>query len=445
MDISLTLGILIGYLAVLIGVGLYTHNKIGDEASFFLANRTLGSFTLTATITATVVGGSATIASAALIYRNGLPGLWLDIGGGVGLIILAGALAKLIRKTGLFTLPEITGYLFDQKTRYAAAVLVFLTQIAWIALLIQGTAAILSVLLPYDYVLILVGITCVFIVYTIIGGQFAVVYTDIIQFIVMIIGICVLAAPLLFWQALPHFATIPSRYLQFPINSSLGVLPVLSFFFMMMMPHIVGPDIYNKLLSARDEKSARKGAFFSGIFKLIFAGAIGIIGISAVVLVPGLSSSESIFALPRAVALLHPVLAGIILAAMISVMLSSADSVLISSGAVFSIDLLRKKNINYSRVGLLVVGFGALGLALYLDDIIATLQFAYTVFTAGLTLPIIFGFYKHKTHVSNFGALLGLVCGGSVALLWLVLESPYINAVLVGLIVSLIPLLLFRK
>ncbi len=397
MDTTIILGILILYLVSIIAIGLYSSRKIKSLNGFFLAERSLGPRILTATLTATVVGGSATIATAALIYRSGLPGLWLDIGGAVGLIVLAFSLAKLVRKTGLYTLPEITGYLFDKKTRYAAAILVLLTQIAWIALLIQGTSTILSVLLPVEYELLLVGITLLFIAYTIIGGQFAVVYTDIVQFIIMIVGICFLAAPLLFMEALPHLNRLSPEHLAFPINSSIGLLPMLSFFFMMLMPHIVGPDIYSKLLSAKDEKTARTGALFSGIFKLIFAVAIGVIAISAFVLVPGLTAAESSQALPLAITQLNPLLAGVILAAFVSVMLSSADSVLISAGTVLSVDIVRKKNILVSRIGLLIIGLLALVLALYLDDIIDTLKLAYTVFTAGLTLPIIFGFYKQKT------------------------------------------------
>ncbi len=457
MQYDLILGVLVCYLIVLVGIGLYFSRKVKSKESFYLADHKLGTFLLTATITATAVGGSATIATGALIYRNGLPGLWLDIGGAIGLIVLGLLLAKKVRKTGLFTLPEITGYLFDEKTRFASAILVVMIEIAWASLLIQATSTILSILLPIEYEVLLIGITLVFIMYTLLGGQFAVVYTDFIQFIMMTIGVCVLAAPLLFIQASSGFSSLPVGHLSFPVNESLGFLPVLSFFFMMLMPHIVGPDIYSKVLSARDEKTARKASIFSGVFKFIFAISIGVIALSALVLVPGLSASESALAVPMAISYLHPVLAGFILAAFVSVMLSSADSVLLSAGTVLSVDLLSsrlwKKKIltkesHYifsSRIGILLVGVCALLLALVLQDIINTLKLAYTVFTAGLTLPIIFGFFKEKTKVTSTGALMSLILGGGISLIWLYLNSPYIDAVLVGLLVSLIPLLICRK
>ena len=147
-----------------------------------------------------------------------------------------------------------------------------------------------------------------------------------------------------------------------------------------------------------------------------------------------------------AITRLHPVFAGVILAAFVSVMLSSADSVLLSAGTVLSVDITRKKTILISRIGILTVGILALLLSLYLLDIINTLKLAYTVFTAGLTLPIIFGFYKNKTNVTPTAALVSLILGGSVSLIWLTLGNPFtIDAVLIGLIVSLVPLLILRE
>jgi SSS family solute:Na+ symporter len=210
----------------------------------------------------------------------------------------------------------------------------------------------------------------------------------------------------------------------------------------MLMPHIVGPDIYSKLLSSKDEKTAKRGAIFSGFFKLVFAAGIGVIAVSALVLHPDLSNPY--LAIPTAVFNLSPYISGLILAGFLSVMISSADSCLLSAGTIISVDIVKKNNINISRFGILFIGFVAFILAIFLGDILKTLQLAYTVFTAGLTLPIIFGFYREKTHVTSKGALWSLIVGGSVSLLLLYFSSFGDYAVLIGLLFSLIPLLLFR-
>jgi len=447
MDSILILGILIAYIVFIILIGFISSRKAKTSQGFFLADRSIGWTALTASITATTVGGSATIVAGGRIYASGLPALWYDIGGALGLIVLGLFLANKVRKTGLFTLPDIAGHLYDDKVRFASAILIIITEIAWVSLLIQASSLILSVIVPLEFEILLIVITVAFIAYTLIGGQYAVIYTDIIQFIVMILGICLIAAPLLLLDALPNLGQLSASSLSFPVNSNIGILAAGSIFFMMFMPHVVGPDIYSKLLSAKDEKTAKLGAIFSGIIKMIFAVAIGMIALSAVVLYPGLEKAS--LAIPTAVSdLSPPMVSGIVLAAFISVMLSSADSCLLSAGTILSVDITRKKNVNVSRLGILGVGIGALVLALYytqLGGILDTLQLAYTVFTAGLTLPVIFGFYKEKTCATSRGALWSLILGGSVSLIWLNI-APYSNyAVLVGLLVSIIPLLVFRE
>lgn len=454
MDSNVVIGIIIAYISIITIIGIYFSKKAKTSNGFFLADRSIGWLALTATITATTVGGSATIVAGGRIYAQGLPALWYDIGGALGLILLGLFVAKKVRKTGLFTLPDIAGHLYDQKVRTASAVLIIITEIAWVSLLIQSASLILQVVLPIQYEILLVIITCGFILYTIIGGQYAVVYTDIIQFLVMIVGICIVAAPLLFMKALPDIGQLSATSLSFPINGNIGFLAAGSIFIMMFMPHIVGPDIYSKILSAKDEKVAKKGALFSGIFKFIFAIAIGLIAISALVLFPGLENAYA--AIPMAVFSLSPVIAGIVLAAFISVMLSSADSCLLSAGTILSVDILKKKDVKLTRIGISIIGIIALLLALYvtrLEDffgisgILKTLQLAYTVFTAGLTLPILFGFFKEKTRVTSKGALLSLISGGAVSLIWLnLMPQPHSEyAVLIGLAASLIPLLIFRE
>jgi len=175
MDSMLIIIIIICYLAMLTAIGIYASKKTTTSLGFFLADRNLGWFPLTATITATTVGGSATIVAGGRIFTDGLPALWYDFAGALGLIILGLYIAKKVRSTGLITLPDITGSLYDTQTRFTAAILIIITEIAWVALLIQASSFILSVILPIDYMYLLIGSTVVFVMYTIIGGQYAVV------------------------------------------------------------------------------------------------------------------------------------------------------------------------------------------------------------------------------------------------------------------------------
>jgi SSS family solute:Na+ symporter len=449
MDSLLIIGIIIIYLAILTVIGIYSSRKTTSSTGFFLADRNIGWFPLTATITATTVGGSATIVAGGRIFSSGLPALWYDLAGALGLIILGLFIAKKVRATRLFTLPDIAGKLYDEQTRFAAAILIIITEIAWVALLIQASSLILSVILPVDYLYLLIGTTIVFVIYTLVGGQKAVISTDIIQFIIMIIGICCIATPLLLSNALPYLGSIPSSHLEFPINTHIGLLSAGSIFLMMFLPHVVGPDIYSKILSAKNEQTAKTASILSGIFKFIFAIAIGIIALSATV-IPSIQQqiTAPALAIPLAISTLPPLLSGIVLAAFLSVMMSSSDSCLLSAGTIVSVDIIKKQSILISRLGILGISIAALALALYhslLGSILNTLQLAYTVFTAGLTLPVLFGFYKEKTKASSTGAKWSLILGGGSSLILLQIQSVADYAVVIGLFISLIPLLVFRK
>jgi SSS family solute:Na+ symporter len=218
---------------------------------------------------------------------------------------------------------------------------------------------------------------------------------------------------------------------------------------MMFFPHVVGPDIYSKILSAKDIRHAQIGTLLSGVFKFIFAIALGVIALAAAV-IPSIQHNitNPYLAIPVAVSLLHPLLAGIILAAFLSAMMSSADSCLLSAGTILSVDLTKKHTIITSQIGIFSIGVAALCLALYhtlLGSILDTLQLAYTVFTAGLTIPVLFGFYKEKTKVSTKGALWSLILGGGSALVFLQIKPYSEFAVLIGLVFSIIPLMVFRN
>jgi solute:Na+ symporter, SSS family len=447
MNLAL-LSIILTYMIIITIVGLYAKKKISSPTSFFLANRSLKTFPLTATLTATTIGGSATIVAGGRIFADGLPALWYDLGGVIGLFILSITLAKIVRETKCYTLPDIINKLYDKRTRHISAILIIFIEIAWVALLIQAASLILSVIFSIDTTYILIAITITFILYTLIGGQFAVVYTDIIQFVIMLIGICVIATPLILSDALPHWTLLSNQQLSFPINNKIGLIPMGSILFMMMMPHIVGPDIYGKLLSAKNEKTARNATALTALFKLIFAIAIALIGLSAAA-IPSIQSqiTTPALAIPLAISTLPTVLAGIVLAAFLSVMISSADSCLLSAGTIFSVDIFKNNSIKTSQIGIIITGCSALILAIYhnmLGSILDTLELAYTVFTAGLTLPVIAGLYKKRTKVTAKGAIYSIILGGIISLLSLQISSISTYAVLIGLMVSLLPLVIFR-
>ena len=108
-DSSLTGLVLISYLVAMMAIGALAARRSDTLETFFLAGRSLRSALLTATLTATILGASATLGMAGLGFKEGLTGAWWLLSGTLGLLVLSFFLAERVRRTGCFTLPELIG------------------------------------------------------------------------------------------------------------------------------------------------------------------------------------------------------------------------------------------------------------------------------------------------------------------------------------------------
>src|ERR1700730_19157481 len=109
----MTLLLLLAYLASVLAIGFFQRKRAGrDEASYFVAGRSLNTFWGFIGLASLTTGGSTTVALAAFVYVHGLSGLWLDFCGALGLFALALLLARRVRRGGAVALPEIVGRSF---------------------------------------------------------------------------------------------------------------------------------------------------------------------------------------------------------------------------------------------------------------------------------------------------------------------------------------------
>ena len=122
--------------------------------------------------------------------------------------------------------------------------------------------------------------------------------------------------------------------------------------------------------------------------------------------------------------LLSPAMEGLVAAALLAAFMSSADTSLMTATSILTLDIYRKarpatseeKLMALSRLFVLIIGLLALALAVSLPSIIKTLLIAYTVFTSGLLLPVIAGFYRERLGLTPSGALAALLGGGVTAI-----------------------------
>ncbi len=418
---ALPVAALAAYLLAVLAIGFLSRCRAGrDEASFFLADRSLGTFWGFTGLASLTTGGSTTVVLAAFVYSHGVAGLWLDLSGALGLAALGLFLARRVRREGTVTLPEIVGRYYGTSARRVAGLLVLASEIVWFALLTETTQVVLTAALgiaPAGAILIA---TAVFVTYTALGGQFAVVRTDLLQYGLMLVGIPGVALVCALRGA-GGLGGLPAELWRFPTSPGFGLSDILAMLVLIGLPHMVGSDVYLKLLSCRDEETARRSALLAAASKLLFGLSVAAIALAARKALPPLQG-DAAQALPAAVlGFAPPALAALVLVALVATMQTSADVVLLSATAVTARDLapaVLGRPLSLTAARLLAPLFGALGLAtaLALDrDVLETLKLGYSIFAAGLILPVLAALAPKRWRVPPGGAIAAMAAGGVTA------------------------------
>lgn len=383
---------------------------------FHIAGRSIKLVLLIGTFCATIVGASATLGMAGLGFSKGLPGAWWMLSGTVGLLVLATFFAEKIRATGCCTLPELVGSFYGESARVAASVLIAISWIGVIAVQIVASGKVLSAVFGGNEILFMVVCTAVFVLYTAHGGQKSVIRTDLVQFLIIIVGLVVL-----FSKALGTAGSDLLLDQSFPVSPAMGTWDVLSLVLVVGSAYLVGPDMYSRLFSACSPKEAKVAAAISAVILIPLAFIITSLGVFSRSLFPAATPEQAIPLLLTS--LLSPAAEGLVAAALLAAFMSSADTSLMTATSIVTLDLYKKvrpksteKNLMaISRLSVLIIGISALALAISLPSIIKTLLIAYTIFTSGLLLPVVAGFYKDRLGLTPSGALAALVGGGVTA------------------------------
>lgn len=431
----LELTVIIIYFAVMIAIGLLSIRKAGKVDDFFVAGRKGSSLFVTGSLLATIVGGSATVGMAGLGFSRGLTGAWWLLVGSVGLVILGLFLAKKVRQFGLYTLPGLVREQYDRRMALAASILIVIAWLGVIAAQIIAAGKILGILGLGSPVLWMVLFTIIFVAYTIVGGQYAVIRTDTFQAAIIFIGIFSGLALVLShvegWSGLSN--ALSSEQFAFPVSSQFGGMELVTLLLLVGLTYVVGPDMYSRLFCAKDGRTAKVSVFWTALFLIPIAFGITLIGMGASVLFPQIAPELAFQTVIREV--LPPFVGAIVLAALLCAIMSSADTCLLSASTILTMDIVgwfkpslsQQRILLISRWGIVVLGIISLILALILQGVISALLFAYTIYTGGVILPVLAGFYKNRLKVTPTGALAALIGGGSAALISKIFAIKYLD------------------
>ena len=343
---------LVIYNAVLIGVGLWARGRNQGVEDFFLAGRGLGPWVAAISASASSSSAWTLLGVSGAAYAWGLPALWLfpaTVGGFLlNWIWVAPRLQRLATEEGAITLSEViapasTGAMRQLILRAAALIIVFCF-VFYIASQFEAAGkAFESVFGLSKQTSILVGAGIV-LVYTMLGGFWAVSVTDSIQGMLMVVAAIVLPGSALI--AIGGFGPLGSGLAELgnigsPISgNALGGLT--SIFFVLGLIGIgIGypgqPHVVNRYMAIKDEKSLRQGRIIALTWAVLVYSGMLLLGLCGRLLFPDFSDSEQVL-FRAAGELLPPVIAGVMLAAVLSAIMSTADSQLLVASSAISYD-----------------------------------------------------------------------------------------------------------
>lgn len=259
------------------------------------------------------------------------------------------------------------------------------------------------------------------------GGLLAVTYTDIVQMALLLLGIVVLAVPLVGAQLHKMGANLvtdlPASFFDlgawgWPTILALGLSTIMSFFTSM--------DSYTRCIAARDAKTARTGTIYAAGLVFIIAGASTFLGMAGKLILPDLSSSNNVIA-ALVVELFPHGLKGLVLIGVLSAIMSTADISVLTGSASLTKDIYQRYiNPNVSEKALLHVGLvasllvGVLGAIFgwFTQDIMNILLITFTINSAGLFLPTIGAFFWKKS--CSAGAFASMLSATVIAVVWFI-------------------------
>lgn len=430
---ALDLTVFAAYMLGVLCVGLYHWRRNRDLEDYYVGGRGMDWRHIGFSVVATDVGGGFSIGLGGLGYAMGLAGSWLLFTGLLGAWLAAVVLIPRVKRLdvaeGLFTYPDLLRWRYGPAAALLAAVISGIGYLGFTGGQILAGAKLASSTVfteaPFGLdpmTFSLVAIAGITIVYTMAGGLKAVVYTDSVQWALLLGGLILVALPLAFArvggldglrEALPadHF----DLFAVAPMTAVNWIVTIVPIWF-------VGMTLYQRIYACRTPREAQKAWYLAGLLEwpaMAFSGVL--LGMCARVLHPGVEPETG---LPLLIGSVLPVgAAGLVAAAYFSAIMSTADSCMMAaSGNVVSDVMGRtvlrgagdRAQLRASMIATGVIGLVAVLLAARFESVLEIILHAYTFMVAGLLVPTIGVFYLKRG--GPRAAMGSMLVGGGLAL-----------------------------
>jgi SSS family transporter len=423
--------VLIVYLLLTFVIAGWGYKVTSTSEDYWVAGRSLGVIVSVGTFFATLISSWSVLGAPGYFYEIGWAGYW-QFGGTILTSIFAAVwFGAKIRGTGYVTLPDIlAARYYSNKVRVLGAGLILIASMIFLTVQTLGAGVILNQITGIDKNIgVLIG-TVIFLVFTVTGGMHSVAWTDLIQGLMIFVGI--LAAVIIglvkiggFGEMHVQLATQNPEFLDPFAGGKMGLLMILNWFVIWGVGNIGTPQFMSRFLSAKDTKVVRLSQGITALTFALFYFLIGTLGGLAKLFYPGITDPSTVG--PTFVTgMLPSVLGALIMSALMAAAMSTASSVLLVASTTFVKDFFQafskkdvgdKKLVLYSRVTTVFVSIVALIFALMEISTIFWLQ-PNMVATMGAAIGTALVAAFAWKRANKEGAIASITAGTLVTTLW---------------------------
>ncbi|MCV2357201.1 sodium:solute symporter family protein [Paucibacter sp. B2R-40] len=430
------LTLVFAYLLVTIAIGLWAARRVKNTADFAIAGRHLPLVMIVTTTFATWFGSETVLGIPAKFVQSGLNGVVEDpFGAGTCLILVGIFFAARLYKMSLLTISDYYRERYGRVVEVVCSFIIILSYLGWVAAQVTALGLVFN-LLSGGAISIPVGMligTASILAYTLFGGMWSVAVTDFIQMIILVVGLSIIA----YFAA--DMAGGADKVIALASSKELfRFLPEPSFhdtvFFIaaaitMMLGSIPQQDVFQRVMSAKNEYAATRGPVIGGICYILFAFVPMFLVTSALIIMPEqaarLIADDPQKVIPTLVMERMPfVMQVIFFGALLSALKSTASATLLAPSVTFVENIWRqfyprisdKQELRTMRIAVLIFSVCVCVYAIALEGtpIYEMVSAAYQVTLVGAFVPLVFGLYwrRASTQGAIFSIVLGLLAWG---------------------------------
>ncbi len=414
---SVQLFILIGYIAMLYVISWYATRLVnrggGGALNYLLAGRHFPTIIVATMLTGLAIGGASTVGVAEGAYTQGISAGWYNAAWGAGGIIVGILVADAFRRMEVRTIPEMMERMYGPSSRLISIVAQILIMMVITSLQYVAGGAILTALLPsiftFQQGVLLTAL--VFVGITLIGGYWAAGLSNLINVIIIYLGVVV--AIFISVSNFGGFEAITSRLPAdgpwFHPISGVGLSIIMAWMVVMITQTFSIQAISQIAFAARNGRTARRGFIIGGIITIPAGFLCALFGIIAAAQFPGLENAA--MALPILVTHITPAVGGLLLASLWAADISTAVGLLLGCSTMVTEDFLKRLmpekitprgELLISRLAVLLVSAATLWLALTSVGILKTITTALAM-TSSFTLLILANIFAPALCKKNCG------------------------------------------